>query len=555
MSIKAKLFGAILFLSASLLASITSGYWSLTQSASISNSIVEDEVVSIAGLKQVADAYAVSIVDTTHKLRAKTLTWKEASTKISEAHGVIEKQWKAYLASPLSPEEIKLVERMKGAIAAAAAPLKELEGIIARQDAPELARFAEAKLYPAIDPISDVVSDLIERQVAAAREKYEISLQTKSLSLALMLGVGIFAALVVSLSLALVVRGIIGPLGGLELTMRRIAEGETDLAIGALSRKDELGKMASAVEVFRLNAIERLRLEAASAEEQAARARRQESLERAIRSFEKNASAVMGTVATASTELQAAAESLTDTAEETLAQTTSVAVAATQAAANVQSVAAAGEELSAATNAILQQVEHSNKLASGAVQWASSSNATVQGLSEAAEQIGRVVALIRSIAGQTNLLALNATIEAARAGEAGRGFAVVASEVKELAAQTSRATDEVSAAIEAIQVSIGDTVGTIETFTATISDINEISTSIGNSMAEQSRATSEIAHSAQQVASGTDEVSCAIDHVRSAATTSGAAAEQVLGAASELARQSETLREEMDSFLAQVRAA
>lgn len=284
------------------------------------------------------------------------------------------------------------------------------------------------------------------------------------------------------------------------------------------------------------------------------RARRQAALESAISTFASSASVVMATVASASTELQAAAESMSGVAEETLMQSTSVASAAEQASASVQSVAAAGEELSASTDAILQQAQHSSAIAGKAVDGAGATNAKMPELASAAEQIGKVVELIKGIAGQTNLLALNATIEAARAGEAGRGFAVVASEVKELASQTSRATDEIASAITAIQMATAEAVETIRQITATIDDMNEISASITSSMAEQGRATAEIAENVQQAAIGTGEVSSAITHVTTAATTSGAAASQVLSAASELSRQSEVLKEEMDTFIAKARA-
>ncbi|MFM9975116.1 MAG: protoglobin domain-containing protein, partial [Beijerinckiaceae bacterium] len=186
------------------------------------------------------------------------------------------------------------------------------------------------------------------------------------------------------------------------------------------------------------------------------RARRQVALESAISTFESSAMAVMATVASASTELQASAESMSGIAQEVLMQSTSVASAAEQTSVNVQSVAAAGEELSASTNAILQQAQHSSEIAGKAASGATATNTKMEELAAAAGQIGTVVELIKGIAEQTNLLALNATIEAARAGEAGRGFAVVAAAVTELAGQTSKAIDEIASAITSIQTATTD---------------------------------------------------------------------------------------------------
>lgn len=337
--------------------------------------------------------------------------------------------------------------------------------------------------------------------------------------------------------------------------MVRLADNDLTAEIPFSKATNEFGQIAKAMLIFKSNGIEREALKLESEREQAARAHRQVALENTISAFESSASAVMATVASASTELQAAAESMSSLAEQTVSQSTSVANASERASSNMQSVAAAGEELSASTNAILQQAEHSSLIASKAVEGAISTNTKVQELANAADQIGRVVELIKGIAGQTNLLALNATIEAARAGEAGRGFAVVASEVKELASQTSKATDEIATAVTAIQRATTEAIETIQEITETIDEMNAFSASITASMSEQGRATEEIAEKVQQAAVGTGEVSSAILHVATAATTSGTAALQVLDAASELSRQSEGLKSEMDTFLREARAA
>jgi len=179
----------------------------------------------------------------------------------------------------------------------------------------------------------------------------------------------------------------------------------------------------------------------------------------------------------------------------------------------------------------------------------------VQGLSAAAQKIGDVVKLISDIASQTNLLALNATIEAARAGEAGKGFAVVASEVKGLANQTAKATEEISAQVAAMQGATSEAVTAIQGIGGTIGTINEIATTIAAAVEEQGAATQEIARNVQGAAEGTHQVSANIVGVNQAAAETGAAADQVLTSAEELGRQAETLRADIDSFLAEIRAA
>jgi len=200
-------------------------------------------------------------------------------------------------------------------------------------------------------------------------------------------------------------------------------------------------------------------------------------------------------------------------------------------------------------------VEQSSKIASQAVTEADRTNATVEGLNRTAQRIGEVVQLIETIAGQTNLLALNATIEAARAGDAGKGFAVVASEVKSLASQTAKATEEIRAQISEIQGATGQTVEAIRTIGATIRQMSEIATTIASAVEEQGAATREIASNVHQAAQGTGDIATNIEGVSRAAGDTGAAASQVLSSAGELARQSETLRRDVEEFLTTVRAA
>jgi methyl-accepting chemotaxis protein len=270
--------------------------------------------------------------------------------------------------------------------------------------------------------------------------------------------------------------------------------------------------------------------------------------------FERDVSSMVGVISSAATELQATAQSMATTAEETTQQASAVATAAEQASENVQTVAAATEELTASIQEISRQVSQSTHIAGSAVEEAQRTNIMVQGLAEAAGKIGQVVKLINDIASQTNLLALNATIEAARAGDAGKGFAVVAGEVKNLANQTAKATDEISAQIAAVQAATKDAVGAIQGIGNTISKISEIASAIAAAVEEQGAATQEIARNVQQAAMGTGAVTSNIGSVTHAAGETGHAAHEVLSAAGELSRQSERLSSQVDHFLTDVRS-
>ena len=269
--------------------------------------------------------------------------------------------------------------------------------------------------------------------------------------------------------------------------------------------------------------------------------------------FEQDVTGVLKVVSSAAGELEATARTMAATAEETLRQSTAVASAAEHASANVETVAAATEELTASIQEISRQVSQSTQIASAAVDEARRTNTMVQGLTEAAGKIGEVVKLINDIASQTNLLALNATIEASRAGEAGKGFAVVAGEVKNLANQTGRATDEITAQITAVQSATRDAVTAIQGIGQTIGQISEIASAIAAAVEEQGAATQEIARNVQEAAEGTGTVTRNISLVTSAASETGSAAREVLTASSELSRQSDGLNSRVGSFLGNIR--
>lgn len=361
------------------------------------------------------------------------------------------------------------------------------------------------------------------------------------------LAVGIFCAIVIG-------RSISRPVQSMTATMSDLAGGNLDVVIPALENRDEIGDMARTVVVFKDALVAQRAADEAAKRDSEAKLARSQALETLIAGFEGKVGDLVASLSAASGDLQHSAQSMSATAEETNQQSNAVAVAAEQATANVQTVAAATEELTSSISEIGRQVSQSTSIAQKAVQQAAHTNSQVQGLAISAQAIGDVVRLISEIAAQTNLLALNATIEAARAGEAGRGFAVVASEVKNLASQTAKATEEISAKVSEIQNATEESVTAIQGIASVIEEISQISNTIATAVEQQSAATSEIARNVQQASQGTTEVSGNIQGVTHAAGETGKAAGQVLGAATELGQQSNTLNNEVGQFIAQVRA-
>jgi methyl-accepting chemotaxis protein len=351
------------------------------------------------------------------------------------------------------------------------------------------------------------------------------------------------------------VRGIATPLRALTEAMRRLAAGEMLVDIPGTERRDEIGAMAAATQVFRDQMIEADRLASAEAAGRDAKAARAERLEGLVRGFEAQVGGVVAVLASASTELEATAGGMTSAAGATNDQAGAVAVAAERASAGVQTVAAAAEELTASIGEIGRQISLSASMTGKAVADTRRTNGIVQALANASQRIGEVVSLISSIASQTNLLALNATIEAARAGDAGRGFAVVASEVKSLAQQTAKATEDIGAQIGQVQSATAEAVSAIGGVASTIEELGKIATTIAAAVEEQGAATAEIARNVQDTAQAAQEVTRNISGVSVAVQSNGAAAGRVLGSAGALSRHAEQLSGHVSTFIAGVRAA
>ena len=369
---------------------------------------------------------------------------------------------------------------------------------------------------------------------------------------------GAVLVIVVGVMLALnrtISRSMTLPLEALTGTMRELAAGNLGVSIPGLRRRDEIGAMAAAVEVFKANGLEVLRLGKQQDDERAAKEQRARAVEELVKHFEATAAKLAQSLSGSATELKDTAQSMSAAASQATSQATSVEAAAAQATANVETVASAAEQLTSSINEISRQVSESARISTEASEETSRTNERVQGLASAADRIGEVVKLINDIASQTNLLALNATIEAARAGDAGKGFAVVAGEVKNLANQTGRATEEIGQQIAAVQEETRRTVEAIRGISSVIDQVRQISAGIATAVEQQGAATREIARNVEEAARGTSDVSSNIGGVTESAATTRDSAGNILNAAGVLASDSETLRAEVTRFLSDVRSA
>ena len=363
-------------------------------------------------------------------------------------------------------------------------------------------------------------------------------------------------AVVFALSLLLVwwlAGNISRPIGSMATAMRGLAGGDMSIAIPALGQKDEIGQMARAVHIFKDNMIETARLTAEQAEERAAQDRRHAAMSRHTQDFVTSVSGVMASLSRSGEGMKHAATAMSDAAARVNNAATGTAAGATQSSRDLIAVAAAIEELTSSIDEISRQVAAAAGVAKEAVQRVQVGHETMRGLADAATRIGDVVRLIDGIAGQTNLLALNATIEAARAGEAGKGFAVVAGEVKALAGQTAKATAEIGGQIGTMRTATDAALSVMADVGTIIGKMNEVSSAIAAAVEQQSVTARELAASVQTVSGETERAARAMEEVSEDASNAGRVSHDVEASAADVSRQTETLRTEVDEFLAAVR--
>lgn len=475
-------------------------------------------------------------------------TWQYGIGMYQGAFNVLDE----LLAAPGTLPAIKqAIETARGQIAETQTKLNDIAAKLDGSGTPAMEGKAFSDLcngpFNATLAISYAAFDEAEKHVAAKKGAALTTLVIALVSLAIVLVVAVVGIMVVLRRFSQPVQILMSAVA--QLTNRNFVE-----PVPAPTHPDELGKLSDALESLRLSAQEAERLEREAKERQAVELEKAHALQELCQAFDKQVKQSLITIGESTDGLRKTAAAMRDTAENSSSQTQAVAAAANQAASNVQTVAAATEELSASIAEISQRVSASADGSRAAVNKAEETNKTFDALQKSAQRIGDVLGLISEIAAQTNLLALNATIEAARAGDAGKGFAVVASEVKNLAGQTSKATQEISDLVNEIQATTGQAVTAIREITGAIGSISEGATAIAAAVEEQGAATGEIASSVQQAAHGTQEVTSTIAGVAEASQRTGSAANDVAEAVNEMLREQTHLRQSVETFLAKVQA-
>lgn len=462
---------------------------------------------------------------------------------------------KAYEPLISSPEEAALYKELSATWKTFREAADEVVALARKRETAQARAVNVQRATPAgrsMDAVLAKIVDINDKGAAAsglkAERDYELAFRVVTAALILMVLIGLTAAV-------LIVRDIARGIGSVLTPMRALAANDLEVNVPHQGEPNEIGQIADTLQVFKDALVAKKAVDEAAAHEAGAKMSRAETLDKATRQFEAMIGELIGSLSSASTEMEATASTLTNAADVTRQLSSEAANTSRDVSESIQSTATATEEITSSVNEIGRQVLESSRVAQVAVQQAEKTDASITELSNAAARIGDVVKLITAIAEQTNLLALNATIEAARAGEAGRGFAVVAAEVKALASQTAKATDEITTQIAGMQAATGASVVTIKEISSTIDLMSEISSTIAAAVEEQGAATQEIARNVQQAAELSARVAANIIDVDRGNSETGAASAQVFSAAQSLSKESNHLQTEVQNFLSTIRAA
>jgi len=548
------LIGLLVAIAATNMATSVFAWITMREDAGRLDALHGDTIRPLQALKALSDAYAVSVVDASHKSRNGNLAWEEGGAALDQAGAAIERNWSALAATRFDPAAATALAEAAQRRAAAEAVVADLRRVVVARDTAALDALVRQRLYAAIDPFTESLGAAIDAVVVDAGATIRTGVEELGDHVAML-------AALMGLALAAAIGGgwivmarVTRPITRLTGAMDGLARGDLAVAVPGTGRTDEIGAMAGAVEVFKQGAKENARLRAAQAETgKAADAARHAALEAMARRVEEETRGAVDNVSARMASVTNSADHVGAATGRIRAESGSVAEAAREALGATQTVAAATDELSASIREIAARVGEAAAAARTAVDGVDHGTRTINSLQEAVARIGEVAGLIADIAGQTNLLALNATIEAARAGEAGKGFAVVASEVKQLATQTTRATDEIATQVAGVGGVIDEAATAAAQVLDAIRKVEAIAGAIAGAVDEQGRATQEIARRVTGAEHSSARVDTAMRDLAQAAGNSAGISREVEESAEKVSGIAGTLGEEVEQFLEAVR--
>jgi methyl-accepting chemotaxis protein len=554
-SIRIRMSLALAGMIAALALAIVSSIWTdHAATKSLQDGLIE-RVIPLRDLKAISDAYAVDIVDTSHKVRGGSLSFAEGAARISASRDIVREKWKSYLSSVSSAEEARLAQETQTVMGVTNAAVESILKIMNGMSKVEIEVFNDTRLYPTIEPTTSALDKLVNWQIVEsemAAQKASVASLRNKIILAVVAVLGTLMCVMAAwVTFALVV----SPLNRLTMRLSSMGQGDMETAVPGTRRRDEIGAMALVVDEMRKKIHGLRETEATRFAQSQTDLQSREGLITSIRGIGARVAETTRRVKGGAEVMTSACASMQSTAHDTLTRSEAARTALQSNTDTIRSMATATSQLSASIyelsaqgGRILQSVEQMT----GRTQDAATRLGALEAVSDKATS---AVDLISQIAEQTNLLALNATIEAARAGDAGRGFGVVASEVKALASQAARASDEIRQMINAMLNSVGSVQAAMHEVDTGMSDLRAVAASVKEAVDEQSRATSSISHSIDESSQVAESILTEVETMNGSAAQTGKAAHEVMSVLEELSAVADSLARDVDAFGAQIKAA